>query len=233
MTTAQAQHSALMEQDDFSVFIPSVVEFSLQKGGDPKKERKIGGMCSTERRDRQDEIIAAKGLDFSEFVNYGWFNDNHKQDMNAVLGYPEMAVLKTGKGWYTEGYLLKTEKVDEIWELAKALQDTNRRFGFSIEGKVIQRGTDSKILKARVRNVAITHVPVNTDCTWEVLSKAFAEASAVEEFDSAHKSLTVLARKDELTFDEAVNVLRRIRPSYSWSTCERIARSVFNKGGTK
>ena len=249
MNTADQALEALLEEDTFSVWMPGTVEFSLAKGGDAAKERRIGGFCSTERRDRQDEVVVQKGLDFSEFLAHGWFNDNHKQDIDKVLGYPETAKYIVSKGWKTEGYLLKTPDVDKIWDVAKALEGTPRRFGFSIEGKVLERNeSDNKILKARVRNVAITHVPVNTDCTWTILSKAFADASSVSRFDDTYKALMAgqahpavgggrvleggpeesssdeADAKKSFGFDHAVLLLRRLRPEYSWATCERIAK---------
>ena len=72
--------------------------------------------------------------------------------------------------------------------MAKALQKTGtRRLGFSIEGKVVERDGHNKILRARIRDVAITRVPVNTMCTFGLLVKSFADASAIE--DAAEKAI--------------------------------------------
>jgi uncharacterized C2H2 Zn-finger protein len=162
--------SAIFEADDFSVFQANAVD--LLKGPSDV-DRKIKGYMSTEHLDRQDETVLQKGLDFHEFVNFGWFNDNHSQATSAAIGYPETASYHPGKGWHTEGHLLKGfKRADEIWELAKSLHGTPRRLGFSIEGKVIERKANY-IVKARIRNVAITNAPVNTNCTWDVVVKSF------------------------------------------------------------
>lgn len=160
---------ALYEKEDFLLFFPSSVD--IIKGSD--EDRRIGGMASTGSLDRQHEQVLQKGLDFTEFVNHGYYNDNHRQDTAAVVGVPELARFIAGKGWYTEGYLLKgMQRSDEIWTLAKSLSSTRRRLGFSIEGKV-QRRDGHRIVKAIVRHVAITNSPVNTDCTWDILTKSF------------------------------------------------------------
>lgn len=155
--------------DDFRIWMPDSVD--LVKGAS-EESRKIGGYASTQHKDRQDEVALQKGLDFDEFVNHGWFNDNHSQATSAVVGVPEMAAYHPEQGWYTEGHLIKgTQRADAIWELAKSLKPTRRRLGFSIEGKVLAR-RDNMIVKAKIRNVAITNCPVNTACTWDIISKS-------------------------------------------------------------
>jgi hypothetical protein len=151
---------------------------------------------STDRRDRQGEVIEAKGLDFDEFLSHGHFNDNHSQDTSAIVGYPESVKyhaslaqvdpkLKNASGWTCEGFVLKgTKRSDAIWEIAKALTSVpGRSLGFSIEGKVIRR-EDKTIKSAKIRNVAITNCPVNTDCSWSVLEKSFHQS------DMAIKAMT-------------------------------------------
>jgi hypothetical protein len=143
-------------------------------------------------------------LDFSEFLSNGWLNDNHSRKTTDILGYPETTrFVKKGSdlpngskakadGHWIEGYLLDTEKANEVWELAQSLQKTNRRLGLSVEGKILQRtGPDSKsVAKAMVRNVAITNCPVNTDATMDILAKSLM---AVENSESeyAEKSLSM------------------------------------------
>lgn len=154
---------------------------------EPGKQRRIGGLASVETKDKQEEILIQDGLDFSEFETNGWFNDNHSRETTGILGYPDGKakyvkkgeILPTGKtapaaGHWVEGYLLGTKKADEIWELGNALQKTNRRLGFSVEGKIKRRSDKNSkvVVKAKVRNVAITGCPVNTDATMDVLTKS-------------------------------------------------------------
>jgi hypothetical protein len=177
--------SFFIGENDFRVWLGDV--FFIEKSEDAYNSRKIAGIMSTERKDRQGEIVKADGLDFEEFLSHGHFNDNHSQATSAIVGYPEKAEyhdslhefnpkLRGVAGWTCEGYILKgTQRADAIWELAKALASVpNRKLGFSIEGKVLRR-EDKTIEKAKIRNVAITNCPVNTDCSWNILEKSFYE----------------------------------------------------------
>jgi len=157
----------------FHVWQPNCVD--LLKGSESGvKEWKIGGYASTEALDRQGESVLQKGLDFSEFVQHGYYNDNHQQHTAAVVGVPETAEFHKSKGWHTSGYLLKdVKRAQEIFTLAKSLTGTQRKLGFSIEGKILER-LGSKIVKALIRNVAITNSPVNTECTWDLMAKSWA-----------------------------------------------------------
>jgi hypothetical protein len=152
----------------------------------------FGGFSSSEARDLEGEDVIQKGLDFSEFVSYGWFNDNHTSGLmgGGVVGVPvpEQGVtwLQKGEpkplnqepadrsGWYVQGELLDTEEGRSIWDKACALRKTlsKRHLGMSLEGEVVERD-GPKILKAKVRNIALTEKPVNRDTTMEVLTKAF------------------------------------------------------------
>lgn len=157
------------------------------------RKRRIGGIASIETTDRQKEILLQRGLDFSEFVNNGWFNDNHSKATGDVLGYPEGAfyfekgeILPNGKlaiapGHWVEGYLLNTKKADEIWDLATALKNTPRRLGFSVEGNIRKRDAIDKsiVAQAVVREVAITKSPVNTNATMDVLVKSLSMGESI------------------------------------------------------
>jgi len=169
----------------------------LDKSKPEGEQRRIGGIVSTESKDREDEVVLARGLDFSEFLKDGWFNDNHSKSTAGPVGFPEAArMVQKGEkcpngdvapnhGWYAEGHLLDGHgPADDIWNFAKALSKTSgkRRLGFSIEG-VIQRrtGADRKIIaKAKVRNVAITNCPVNTETGLSVLAKSLRQAEEDE-----------------------------------------------------
>jgi hypothetical protein len=148
----------LLKTDDFTIWQPGVVEILKSEGDESSEEsRRIGGYCSTEHLDRQDEKVLQRGLDFREFIDYGYFNDNHNQSTTALVGVPESAEFHAGKGWYTTGHLLKGfPRADELWTLAKSLEGTRRKLGFSIEGKVLER-RGNHIVKAKIRNVAVTN----------------------------------------------------------------------------
>lgn len=172
----------------------------FEKAGD-KHPMRIGGIITTDGLDQQGEQILQDGLDFSYFLRRGWLNDNHAQDTAGVIGYP-VAVKRVRKGerlpngkvapangHYMEGYLLPTERGRQIWEIARALTKSpaGRRLGFSIEGKIEARDPKRPhvIARAKVRNVAVTHCPVNTDTEMEALAKSEA-AHLVKALTAAH-----------------------------------------------
>ena len=236
----------LLEEDEFSVFMPNGLDIVEKAGEDIEETRPIGGWCSTEDLDRQDKVVVAKGLDFSEFVAFGYFNDNHKQGTAEILEYPRTAMLK-GNRWWTEGNLIKGfGPADKVWELAKALRRNSapRRLGFSIEGKVLERDGSNKIVRAKVRNVAVTNCPVNTSCTWDIMAKAFAPLADVEHAQqkalAAGHSMRLNAgaalrtddlesavkhcRQEDLTYNDAITRLQKMRPHLSKAVCHRIVR---------
>lgn len=162
------------EEVPFRMFMP----FSMIKAGAGGAMR-IGGICSTQREDQDGELVKQDGLDFTNALKSGFFNDNHSKETAGVLGIPDLVRRTTYKGapaTYVEGNLIGGyEPAQKVFQLAKAMQNTKkRRLGFSLQGKVLRReGPDRKIIaEARVDHIAITAVPVNADTTLQVLSKS-------------------------------------------------------------
>lgn len=189
--------SAPADKTAFDFALPMHV---FEKADAPEgQKRRFGGICSTDNIDRQGERILQDGLDWGDFFEHGWFNDNHSQKTADVLGYGDKnslvqfkagdllpnGSLATCNGTWVEGYLLNRPACDQIWDLAQSLQGTGRNLGFSVEGNIIKRtGLGNKtIAKAKIRNVALTNAPVNTDARLEVLARSLAavEAEAREE----------------------------------------------------
>jgi len=166
--------------NDFTFFVPMDISKSESSSG----EMRIRGFASTSDKDRQDDQIIQKGLDITDFVNFGWFNYDH--DNTKILGYPDK--LKTEirpQGFYVEGLLLPAVPLAKsLWDIAVDLVKSNapRRLGFSVEGKTLARDKDGRIIKAKVYNVAITPNPVNPNATWDALVKSF---STDENFDKS------------------------------------------------
>ena len=171
---------------DFRFFCP--VE-AFAKGGDEATSMGIRGFITTEHKDREGEDIIQSGLDFSEFLSFGHFNDNHSQKTADMLGWPTLVEARETpdgrKGHYVEGYLIRGyEPAEEIWNLSRKLKENNapRQLGFSVEGKILKRlGDDGKtIAKAKVRNVAITSQPVNPYAGMEPFVKAMTAGAGIE-----------------------------------------------------
>ena len=167
--------------DFFSLWVP----FSVIEKARPNAEKaeslvgRIGGIVSSESRDFQGERILQKGIDWSYFLKYGWFNYEHMQGPENVLGHPEKVSLTTSDGkpaTKVEGVLyLHKPQARKVFETAVAMQKAGapRRLGFSIEGKK-QECLGQDIMKSRVLNVAITAHPVNPDGRLEIIAKAMA-----------------------------------------------------------
>lgn len=197
------------------------VSFFEKADAEVGKRRRIGGIISTESPDRQGETVLADGLEFSDWIKNGWYNDNHSKDTDGIVGYPEYVksfrrgeklpngeVAKTPGHW-AEGYMLPTDRANRLWELGKALAGTGRRLGFSVEGKILRRVgprtiarkaddgsveyVGNRIAKALVRNVAITNCPVNTDTGLEILARSLTAAETADP-DDFELRLTVLEK---------------------------------------
>lgn len=177
-----------MNTDNFSFNLPMDIVKS-EDSDSSQEEWRIRGYASKPNEDRQGDEILQKGLDFSDFVNWGWLNFDHQND--KIVGYPDKDKCRVdSQGFYIEGTLLKgVELAKSIWETAVALKKSNapRHLGFSVEGKVLKRNDLGQIIKAKVYNVAVTANPVNPSCTFEALCKSFT--SDVSEVDSVNKSL--------------------------------------------
>jgi len=160
---------------------------TMEKGdAPPGQELRIGGWISTEHRDQDDEVVLQDGLDFSYLMTKGWFNDNHSQKAVDVLGYPTKIERGTYKGKAAtriEGYLIPDKRGRELYGKIQwlAKNDSPRKFGFSVEGTIDERGgTGGKLVKhARVRHVAVTHCPINAHTELEALAKALTAGSSV------------------------------------------------------
>jgi hypothetical protein len=208
---------------------------------EPGKERRIGGIVSTDHIDKQGEILLQEGLDFGPFLSDGWFNDNHsKATGGGLIGYPEQAFIKSlpegHKGWYVEGYLLKGHPpADEIWSAASALQKSGRTLGWSVEGNILDRDDENSriVRKAVVKEVAVTRCPVNTHTSLGVLAKSLAAGSAVsdpgvspgEGFPLRTESLEAKPRKKKkkkIKKSEAVALLQRLQPRLTPAMAEYV-----------
>lgn len=190
--------------DSNASFVHFVELDFVQKGSNAEAElgegrRLFGGFCGSDKKDRQGETLIQKKMRFDEFEEFGWFNDNHAQQITegGCLGYPikkdPIRWMNKGQanpltkkpvkrdGWYVIGELLGTRRADELVETAKALEGTPRRLGLSVEGSA-RRRKGSEVW-ADVRNIAVTHMPVAHDTTTDVLdtiNKALSAGTDVQ-----------------------------------------------------
>ncbi|OGD36849.1 hypothetical protein A2V94_07115 [Candidatus Atribacteria bacterium RBG_16_35_8] len=242
-----------MNDNEFKFNIPEAQFFEKSDKSEGKR-RRIGGIASIETTDRQAEILLQKGLDFSEFLQAGWFNDNHSTATTDIVGYPETTkffekgeVLPNGLSakapcHWVEGYLLDTDKATEIWKLARSLQNTPRRLGLSVEGKIQRRSgpNNSIVSKAIVREVAVTKAPVNMDSQMELLAKSLSKneesylkscsygQAAIdkpvgEKIGEVGRILTAQSlEKDKLNNEEAISILNKRYPKMDKNLLHKI-----------
>lgn len=209
----------------------------FEKSTADERGRRIAGLVSTDELDRQGETLIQEGLDFGPFLKGGWFNDNHDGSTTAVVGYPisaDLVQLPGRRGWWVEGYLLKgTKRADDIFELARSLQKSDRQLGFSVEGSILERdpGNAKIVRKAIVRAVAITHCPVNTGTSLALLAKSLTAGSAIalpanpapgDGGALRVESLEGGKKKKKLRRSEAVELLRSMNPAISAEIAGRI-----------
>lgn len=157
--------------ETFTFFMPvDRIEKSETKDG----KRFVQGVASTDDRDLQGEVVRQGGIDYSYFLKYGYINDDHKDGPEHKVGEPVEARI-TAAGLWMKGFLYKgKERAEYWWEHINTLaqNSSNRRVGFSIQGKVIRREGNT-IAKCWLQDVAITASPVNTS-TWAEIVKSLS-----------------------------------------------------------
>ena len=176
--------------DNFFAFdAPAAVWFDggrLQKsemqGAEPAKDadeespiRRFIAIISAAGKDFDGEDVLQKGLDwYSHFISKGWFNYEHLQGFDNVMGFPlrdraaisEARDSEGNEATRCVGNLVMSptdDRARRIYGNAMALQKagTGGQVGFSVEGAVKRRDprNHKRILEAQVRNVAFTACP--------------------------------------------------------------------------
>lgn len=164
-------------KDQFNVIIPA--EIVKSEDG----EWKIRGLASTEARDRQGEVILQNGIDLTPIEKgQGYFNFDHLQGPENLIGVID-GYKKDSNGLFVEGRLFKNhEKAKAVYQVMSSLGKSDRgRVGLSVEGSVLERdpGNPKVIRKCRIKNVAVTFSPVNTE-TYADLLKSLSAADVME-----------------------------------------------------
>ena len=220
----------------------------------PGEEWRIAGVASTDDDDLQGQRILQEGLDYSYFLQRGWFNDDHQKGPGAVVGYPIGSVLffkpgeqlpdgeiaKSSCSW-VEGYLLKTKKGQEIWDVAKSLDgNPDRKLSFSIEGGIIRVDPKDKanVTRAVVQQIAITHKPVNVASRLVTLAKSLGmgdgitpmrcqitgAAGSILAVESLEKDRRYKKLRQPMSLSESFTYVKSLRPDISdemaWSVVE-------------
>lgn len=183
--------SPTQDTDTFTFFVPVEIRKSVDSEDGLKKDtrRIIQGVASTEDQDLQGEKVIQAGLDYSYFLEHGYINDDHKPGPEHKVGEPLEARI-TKAGLWVKAFLYKgQERADHWWSLLQALEQSNanRKVGFSIEGKIVRRQGKS-ILKAWLKDVAITASPVNTHTFADIVKALSTERWCVHPWRTIEKS---------------------------------------------
>lgn len=233
------------EEVDFDFWIPAqIISKGGESGEDKSGKRWIQGVASTSKTDLQQEIVAQNGIDFSYFLNHGYFNNDHKPGFENKVGQPTEAKI-TKSGLWVKGYLFKKHKVaDEIWDLLTSLEssESDRKVGFSIQGKVLQR-SGNKIEKCWIQDIAITPSPVNHHTWCEIAKSLSAKAWSFDDEKAlaasgplSVESLDEDVKEDRtsksyLSFKETVALIKSADGSISEAAAHSIATVVFDMYG--
>lgn len=197
----------------FSTWLPVDV-IKGDNENEPAKT-KIGGIISTDTVDQQGDMLLQEGMDFSYFIDKGWFNYEHKQGTEYILGAPtkvEPIMIDGKQATRVEGYLLNDRpRAREIIDTAKAIKRANlpRTIGFSVEGQVLARDKKNPklITRSRILNVAITSAPVNPDAKLEVLARALINLKGLSPSEIASK---LLDKHPEIARPEVMEALHEL-----------------------
>jgi hypothetical protein len=168
----------------------------ISKGEDAKGEEvmKLGGIASTIDEDADGEFLDPNGFDIDDFRNVGVVNWHHqaKDQPATIIGEPTKVELRPD-GFYVETTLYKSSKVaQDVWELAQTMKrdSKTRRLGYSIEGQVVERGSDDEnnpayniVKKSKITGLAITHMPKNPKTFAEII-KGFSGDAMSEGSDT-------------------------------------------------
>ena len=212
--------------------------------------RVIEGIASTPDIDLQNENVNQSGINFDYFLKHGYFNWDHKPGAENKVGEP-WEVKVTPKGLYVKGMIYKGKKAaDAIWEHISALKtnpDSNRRVGFSLQGKTVRRNGNS-ILKCWIQDIAITTAPINYNTYLDIvkafdqytwidpnLEKAAAAVGSVlvpeslndEEYDVNFGGQDKKSKKDKKYTEKSLANLIQRHLGYSRGTSDRLSDVIF------
>ena len=161
----------MFKDDKFNFWCPiGRIEKATDEAGEPVM--RIGGIASTMDKDADGEYLDPTGFDVDPLKKSGMVNWHHqaKNSPSAIIGEPSKVELRPEGLWIESDLYASSPMACEVYELAKTLEHDSktRRLGYSIEGKVVKRGSNdknsplyNKIVKAVITGVAVTHMPKN------------------------------------------------------------------------
>lgn len=167
-------------------------EESFEKATKGKKKDRydnmvIWGRASDDTKDQEGQNLYPSGYDFADFLTKGLVNLEHftsrKGSSKYWIGEPTEAHVK-GEEFFVKAKLWKAkEEAREFYDTVLAMKESGstRKPGWSIEGKALEKDpfNPSKILKAKILNIAVTMSPVNQN-SWLDISKGQQSKDFIE-----------------------------------------------------
>lgn len=173
-----------MKTNNFNFFVP--VEFEKAgTGSDRYKNMIIGGVASTNDVDYDEEILEPGGFDLSVLKVKGTINWEHqaKNSPSNIIGEPINAEVKDNKLFLKAKLYEKMSKARDAYDTMQAMKESGatRQFGFSIEGKPLQKDPSNpkRITKALITNIALCMMPKNSN-TWASIMKGVQSEDFIE-----------------------------------------------------
>jgi len=128
----------------WSFWMPATLGKSSYRNASPTK---ISGVASLESPDHADEEVLQEGLDWSYWLQHGFFKWNHGTPDRPSLpeefvGVGTLAERREVDGvarTYVEGDLFDTPMARQVIDLARALEKEGRQLGLSVEGGILVR----------------------------------------------------------------------------------------------
>lgn len=160
-------------KNDLNFFIPIEYDDYLEKaskkqGDDKYDEMYIQGIASDNSKDSDEEELQPDGFVLDRFLSDGLINYEHLAKSGGpkyIIGEPIESYAKQNK-FFIKAKLWKGSKMaEDLWDtlLVMRANKSNRRLGWSIEGKALERDpiNKKKITKARISHCAVTFMPKN------------------------------------------------------------------------
>lgn len=181
------------------------IPLTLIKGKDSAGNSivKFEGIASKKKRDFDGEYLDPAGFQSEWFLKNGFFNWNHDKSPNSYIGKPTKAELsESGEEYIVGGYLFgESVRAQQVIELQGILKAQGLELGLSIEGQVLERGSNDKnnpayniIKRANITGCAITPTPKCEGTTMEIIkSHNFNELSAYDHEDEETKEKAMSA----------------------------------------
>ena len=143
-----------------------------KKTGKKVNKMIVEGCTSTSDKDVDGEILVPNGFEFDYFLRQGFINWGHKTDPEHYIGEPLKAWVKDNKFYVRAELYPWSELAKEVYKMASNLRKgSNRRLGWSIEGKSIKKDPNNEkiILKTLIVGMAITPMPRNIQTSLNIV----------------------------------------------------------------